>query len=512
MAENFAPIAARKPDDAALVDERGSVTWRTFNADVNRLIHAWRAAGLGVGDTVGVLCGNRVELFEVLAAAMHAGVVVVPLNWHWVADEIAYVLADAEARAVLVDVDFVDVASDATTRLEREVPVLPVGGDEYRALLAAQPDDEPAGQVLAGPMFYTSGTTGRPKGVRNSLTRAGLPASIWQLVAAGAVAQLELPTDGVTLLCGPAYHSAQWAFTMLPFLVGGSIVMRQRFDATEILDLIDRHQVTNVHLVPTQLTRLLRLPAETRARFSGASLRVVYHGAAPCPPQTKRQMIDWWGPKLVEYYGGTEGAMLSTINSTDWLAHPTSVGKPWPSVEVLVLHDDGTACAPGEEGTLYVRNLLGMDFEYHRDPAKTEAAHREPGVFTLGDIGYLDTDGYLHLSDRRIDLIISGGVNIYPAEIEGVLQAHPAVRDVAVFGIPNDEFGEEVKAAVELEDGFEASPALVADLLAYSRDHLAGYKVPRSIDFEDQLPRHPTGKLYKRVLRDAYWQGTGRRI
>jgi long-chain acyl-CoA synthetase len=512
MAENFAPLAARKPEQAALVDERQTVTWREFDTHVNQLIAALRGLGLGVGDTVGVLCGNRVELFEVLAATMHAGIVVVPLNWHWVADEIAYVLDDAEARALLVDPDFVGVARDALERLDRDLLVVTVGDDEYRARLAAQPGAEPDAQALGGPMFYTSWTTGRPKGVRNSLTRAGLPASTWQLAATGAVAQLALPTDGVTLLCGPAYHSAQWAFSMLPFLAGGSVVMRQHFDAAETLELIDRHQVTNVHLVPTQLTRLLRLPDATRAAFSGASLRVVYHGAAPCPPEVKRRMIDWWGPKLVEYYGGTEGAMLSTIDSPEWLDHPTSVGKPWSTVEVLVLHDDGSPCAVGEEGTLYVRNLLGMDFEYHGDEAKTAAAHREPGVFTLGDIGYLDADGYLHLSDRRIDLIISGGVNIYPAEIEGVMQAHPAVRDVAVFGIPNDEFGEEVKAAVELEAGYEPSPALVAELLGHCRENLAGYKVPRSIDFEAELPRHPTGKLYKRVLRDVYWQDTGRRI
>jgi long-chain acyl-CoA synthetase len=512
MAENFAPMADRKPEQAALVDEHQTRTWREFNATVNQLIEALRARGLGVGDTVGLLCGNRVELFEILAATMHAGIVVVPLNWHWIAEEIAYVLDDAEARAVLVDPDFAAVARDAAGRANRDVPVITVGDDAYRAWLAEYPTREPDGQALGGPMFYTSGTTGRPKGVRNSLTRAGLPASTWQLVATGAVAQLALPTDGVTLLCGPAYHSAQWAFSMLPFLAGGAVVMRHQFDAAETLALIDEHHVTNLHLVPTQLTRLLRLPDAVRDQFSGESLEVVYHGAAPCPPDVKRRMIEWWGPKLVEYYGGTEGAMLSTIDSVDWLAHPTSVGKPWPSVEVLVLGDDGSPRAVGEEGTLYVRNLLGMDFEYHGDEAKTAAAHREPGVFTLGDVGYLDRDGYLHLSDRRIDMIISGGVNIYPAEIEGVLQAHPAVRDAAVFGIPNDEFGEEVKAAVELEPGHDPSPALTAELLDHSRAHLAGYKVPRSIDYEAALPRYPTGKLYKRVLRDAYWQDTGRRI
>jgi long-chain acyl-CoA synthetase len=443
---------------------------------------------------------------------MHAGLVVVPLNWHWVAEEIAYVLGDAGARALLVDEELAAIGADAVGRLDPGIAVIRVGGDDYARLLEAQPTREPADQTLAGPMFYTSGTTGRPKGVRNALTSAGMPASTWQLFAAGAVENLGFPTDGVTLLCGPGYHSAQWAFAMFPLLAGGTVVMRQRFDPAETLALIDRYRVTNVHFVPTQLLRLLRLPDEVRARFSGSSLQVVFHGAAPCPPDVKRRMIAWWGPKLVEYYGGTEGAMLATITAEEWLAHPTSVGKPWPIVDVLVLRDDGTECAVGEVGTLYVRSRLGMDFEYHRDPAKTAAAHHEPGVFTLGDVGYLDEEGYLHLSDRRIDLIISGGVNIYPAEVEGVLQAHPAVRDVAVFGVPNDEYGEEVKAAVELEDGVDPSDALAAELLASCREHLAGYKVPRSIDFEAALPRHPTGKLYKRLLRDRYWEATGRRI
>jgi long-chain acyl-CoA synthetase len=512
VAENFRQFAARRPDGLALADERGTLTWAAFDQRVNRLIHALRAAGLGAGDRIAVLCANRTELFEVLGAAMHAGIVVVPLNWHWVADEVAYVLDDAEVRALLVDDDFRAVADEAQARLDRDLLVVPIGGDAYQDLLDAQPGGEPADQLAAGPMFYTSGTTGRPKGVRNALTHAGLPASVWQLVAAGAVDTLALPTDGVTLLCGPAYHSAQWAFAMLPFLNGGAVVMRQRFDAAETLTLIDEFRVTNLHLVPTQLHRLLRLPDDVRARFSGESLRVVYHGAAPCPPDVKRRMIEWWGPRLVEYYGGTEGAMLSTITSDEWLAHPTSVGKPWSSVEVVVLDDDDTPCPIGQEGTLYCRSRLGTDFEYHRDPAKTEAAHRGPGLFTLGDVGYLDDEGYLHLSDRRIDLIISGGVNIYPAEIEGVLQAHPAVRDAAVFGIPNDEYGEEVKGAVQLEEPGAASGELSVALLAYCHEHLAAYKVPRSLDFVAELPRYPTGKLYKRLLRDPYWEGTGRRI
>jgi long-chain acyl-CoA synthetase len=512
MAEAFAPIAARKAAPPALVDARTTRTWREFDERVNRLIHGLRGLGLGAGDHVAVLSANRVELFEVLGAVMHAGVVVVPLNWHWIAEEIAYVLDDAEVRVLLTDPEHAAAARAAAELAASDVSVVTIGDDGYEAWLAAQPADAPAEQVLAGPMFYTSGTTGRPKGVRNMLTRAGMPASTWGLITQGAIENLGLPTDGVTLLCGPAYHSAQWAFAVFPLLAGGTLVIRARFDAAEVLELIDREHVTNLHLVPTQLVRLLRLPDDVRARFSGESLQIVHHGAAPCPPDVKRQMLAWWGPVLVEYYGGTEGAMLSTITAEEWLAHPTSVGKPWASVEVLVVRDDGTECEVGEVGTLYVRNTLGTDFEYHGDPDKTAAAHRSPGVFTLGDVGYLDDEGYLHLSDRRIDMIISGGVNIYPAEIEGVLAAHPAVRDVAVFGVPDDEYGEAVQAAVQLEDGVAASEALADELRDYCRAHLAAYKVPRGVDFEAELPRHPTGKLYKRLLRDRYWAGTGRQI
>ena len=518
MTEALAPIVGRKADEPALVDERGTTTWRELDQRSNRLVHALRAAGLEAGDVIAVLCGNRRELFEITLAAGHTGVIVVPVNWHWVPDEIAYVLNDADAKALFVETSYLDVAREAAGQRGAAMLNVIIGGDgsnlvPYEDLVAGQPADEPRDQTVGGPMFYTSGTTGRPKGVRSSLTQAGgAPASFLSFAAQAFAAQLGAPTDGVTLLCGPAYHSAQWAFSMFPMLGGNQIVMRQHFDAAEALELIDRYAVTNLHLVPTQMTRLLRLPDDVRAAFSGESLEIVWHGAAPCPPDVKRRMIEWWGPKLVEYYGGTEGAILSTIDSNDWLEHPTSVGKPWGTVEVLVVRDDGSPCDVGEAGSLYVRNLLGIDFEYHGDPAKTAAAHLEPGVFTLGDIGYLDDDGYLHLSDRKIDMVISGGVNIYPAEIEGVLAAHAAVRDVAVFGIPDDEYGEQVKAVVELEQGHDSSDALLAALAAHCREHLAGYKVPRSIDVAASLPRMPTGKLAKRTLRDPYWEGTGRSI
>lgn len=247
-------------------------------------------------------------------------------------------------------------------------------------------------------------------------------------------------------------------------------------------------------------------------RFSGASLQVVWHGAAPCPSEVKRRMIDWWGPVIAEYYGSTEGSIVTTVSAEEWLERPGTVGRPTALVELSIRDDQGRIVGPGESGQIYVRNLMGSDFEYHNEPDKTAAAHLEPGVFTFGDIGYLDEAGYLYLSDRKIDMIISGGVNIYPAEIEAVLLTHPAVEDAAVFGIPNEEFGEEVKAAVSLRPGHVPGDTLTQELIGHCRKHLAGYKAPRSVDYAEALPRLETGKLYKRILRDRYWQSGERRI
>jgi long-chain acyl-CoA synthetase len=389
----------------------------------------------------------------------------------------------------------------------------PAGLQSYEALLAESPGDEVPATGLGGPMFYTSGTTGRPKGVvSGSFSGDDKPVELMMLVGQAIVGNLGMPEIGRTLLIGPVYHSAQWAFSFLPLLAGNAVVMRHGFDAEETLDLIDEFAITNIHLVPTQFVRMLRVDEDKRARFDGSSLQAVWHGAAPCSPDIKRAMIDWWGEKISEYYGSTESAIISTISSAEWLERPGSLGKPLAGIEVRVIKEDGSLAATGESGQLYFRNQMGTDFEYHKDPEKTKEAHLEPGVFSVGDIGYLDEDGYLFMSDRKIDMIISGGVNIYPAEIEGVLISHPAVADAAVFGIPNEEFGEEVKAAVELLAEYAPSDELAAELRGHCRDHLAGYKTPRSVDFEEELPRHPTGKLYKRLLRDRYWEGRDRKI
>ncbi len=523
MTQLLRGTAEKHPDTAALVDERGSTTWSDFDERANRLIHALRARGLAAGSTVALMTGNRREAFEVTMAAAHAAWVIVPVNWHWVEDELVYVVQDATADALVVEDRFLDVARATADRLGTACPVRIVIGDTgsadsasfeaYESVVASGSPTEPLDQAMGGPMFYTSGTTGFPKGVRSSLTTVGADVGMLELIGAGFSDMLGLPSDGVTLLEGPMYHSAQWVFSVFPLVGKGStVVMRHQFDAAETLELIDRHAVTNVHLVPTQLLRMLKLPEPVRAGFDGSSLVVAHHGAAPCPPAVKRSMLEWWGPKVTEYYGGTEGGFLTMISGPEWLERPGSIGRALATIDLRVVDDDGRQCPANTSGQIYFKSLMGNDFEYHNAPDKTAAAHSSDGYGTLGDIGYVDDDGFVFLSDRKIDMIISGGVNIYPAEIEGVLVTHPAVADAAVFGVPDDEFGEQVKAVVELADGVEGDDGLARALIDHVREHLAGYKAPRTVDFTVALPRTPTGKLLKRRLRDPYWEGSGRTI
>ena len=522
MATLTASFAEQRGDQPALIDELGTTAWAQFDERVNRLVNGLRAAGLAAGDTVAVIVGNRREWFEVAMACAHGGWTYVPVNWHWVADELAYVLDDAGVVALVVDGRYADTVNAALAD-ERAAEVRLVVGIDARALAATQPivdyadliagadPAEPADQRLGGPMFYTSGTTGRPKGVRGSLLgNADMTPDVLKLVAGGFASMFPIP--GTTLLCGPFYHSAQYAFSFLPLIAGSAVVMQHKYDAAGVLELIDRHGVTNTHLVPTQMKRLVELPDAVKDGFDGSSLALVLHGAAPCSPAVKRALIEWWGPRITEYYGSTEGSVVTLITSEEWLVRGGSVGKPLPTVDVLVVDDQGNEVPTGQEGTLYFRNKMGMTFEYHNDPDKTASVHRAPGVATSGDVGYLDEDGYLWLSDRRIDMIISGGVNIYPAEIEGVLQGHPDVVDAAVIGVPDDEFGEQVKAIVALADGVESTAEETQRLIAHCRGLLAGYKAPRTIDYVDEIPRSEAGKIQKRPLREPYWAGRDRRI
>ena len=526
MAELLLPHAVDSSEIPAVSDEFGSTNWKVFNERVNQLIHGLRRQGLETGDTFSVLSGNRREYLEAFAAAAHGGWLLVPINWHLVPAEISYILENSESKAFLIDSRYYELGMQAINleNAPKISPVVVMGEPSfnnsnqpenilsYEEFLSKEKSHEPENQSLGGPMFYTSGTTGHPKGVKSALSQTGTPVGTLKMIGDGLSGMLSIQPRGKTLLVGPIYHSAQWAFSFLPMLAGSGIVMRHKFDESETLRLIDNHEITNIHLVPTQFTRMLRLDEEEKADFKGRSLNVVWHGAAPCPPQIKKQMIEWWGPIICEYYGSTEGSIVTTVSSEEWLARPGTLGKPTPITEIVVVKEDGTKAEAGESGQLYVRNLMGSDFEYHNEPEKTAEAHREPGLFTFGDIGYLDEDGYLFMSDRKIDMIISGGVNIYPAEIEGVLVNHESVLDAAVFGIPNEEYGEEVKAAIQLVEGFSADEGLATELKAYCRERLAGFKVPKSIDFETELPRHPTGKLLKRILRDKYWKEQERKI
>jgi long-chain acyl-CoA synthetase len=361
-----------------------------------------------------------------------------------------------------------------------------------------------------GPMIYTSGTTGRPKGVKRF--RPERLAAALENYRNGARA-IGLDGAGPHLVTGPCYHAAPGMFAVYDHMNGAPLVIMPRWDEREALRLLASREIAHTHLVPTMFVRLLRLPESERAAFRAPALKVVLHGAAPITAPVKRRMIEWWGPVLIEYWGGTESGVITAIGSEEWLAHPESVGRAVPGYEVFSVDDTGKRLPPGEVGMLYARHArVQQMFEYHADEKKTASSYLEPGVFTLGDIGSVDAQGYVRLADRSAHTIISGGVNIYPAEIEGVLQEHPAVGDVAVFGIPDDEWGEQVKAAVELAPGHAPSPALADELIAFARARLAAYKVPRSVDFERALPRQTSGKLYVRQLRDRYWQGRERKI
>ena len=486
----------RRRTRAELVDRATRTGW---------LLHA---AGVGPGDTVALLLGNRVELVELATAAALAGVRYTAVNWHLTADEVRYVVADSGARLLVTEPRYAAVAGEATVGTGVEVVV---AGPQLDGLVDASDDtpfalDGPAGRS----MLYTSGTTGRPKGV----LRTGPATVADQLAALAAVGRgVGLDGGGPHLVTGPLYHAAPLGFAIGDLHAGAELVLMPRFDAEGTLALVDERGVRATHLVPTMFVRLLRLDDGVRAAFDGGSLRTVLHGAAPVSPRVKARMIEWWGPVLTEYWGTSEAGVFTVVTSDEWLDHPGTVGRPVAHYDVVAVDPDGAELPPGEVGTLYCRHRVHQRvFEYHGAPGKTAAAHRAGGGFTMGDIGRVDVDGFVYLADRAANVIVSGGVNIYPAEVEHVLAEHPAIADVAVFGIPDDEWGEQVKAAVQLRPGVEASPALEADVVAFARNRLAGFKVPRSIDVEDELPRHPTGKLYTRLLRDRYWAGRDRRV
>ncbi|HEU4425178.1 MAG TPA: AMP-binding protein [Pilimelia sp.] len=498
--------------DIAIVDDRGALSWNRLGERVNRWVNLLTDRGLGPGDRLACVLDNRRETFEVLLACLHAGITVVPINWHLTEPEIAYILSDSNSQALVVAEPYASVAARAAARTPDCCRLrLVVGASDglswVDGLLAAEPllaaadSGEHPRQCCGSVMLYTSGTTGAPKGVVNGLFEVGAPFSRVAKLKDYARVVLGVPVRERFLLDAPWYHSSQLFFALLALLHGCRLVIRDHFDAATTLAVIDREQITTAHLVPTQLVRLLRLDPAVKQAFSGASLRRVWHGGGPCPMDVKREMIDWWGPVLVEYYGATEGGAITLIDTEDWLRRPGSVGRAVAPNEILVVGEDGAPLPPGSSGRVFVRRK-GRSFHYHNAPEKTRSAHLAADTFTFGDVGHLDSDGYLFLTGRAQDLIVSGGVNIYPAEVEAVLLAHPAVRDAAVVGVPDEEFGERVVAVIEREG--DAPGDLAAVLDRHCRRSLAGFKSPRAYHIVDALPRAATGKLAKAELRDRY--------
>ena len=510
----FWAAAEAEPDRVALVDPGGR-SWRAGEVlgRANQIVHGLRARGVEAGDRVATLLPNGAELIHFLLASFQAGWHYVAINTHLTAPEVAYILGDAGVAAIVGHERFGSVLRDASRDIEipaeGRVAVGDVAGfTSLEDVVSGQPVTRPADRLAGQFMQYTSGTTGRPKAVLRDLP--DLDPETWVRLYGPNLARYDITLGGddVHLVTSPMYHLAPLAFAVLSMHFEHTVVLMDGWDAETALALIERHRVTSTHMVPTQFHRLLLLDEATRARYDVSSLRNVMHAAAPCPVETKRRMLEWFGPVIYEYYGATEGGG-TMVRPHEWLTHPGTVGRPWEGAGVRILDDKGRDVPPGTVGTVYLK--LQADFDYKGDPEKT-AANRVGDYFTVGDVGELDDEGYLYLRDRKIDMIISGGVSIYPAEVEVALLAHPAVADVAVFGIPHEDRGEEVKAVVEPADGWRAGPDRARVLLAHCTEQLAAYKRPRSIDFVDALPRDPNGKLYKRQLRDRYWAGRDARI
>ena len=472
-----------------------------------RCAHLLRAAGLGPGDHVAVLMENRAEVFEVCWAAVRSGLYVTVVNTRLSADEAGYVVHDSGSRVLVTSVALGELATAIAPGTPLVHRRLVVGGelaghDDYEAALAAAQDGPLPVETEGETMLYSSGTTGRPKGVKRPLS-GGPVGTVFRVGA--SVRAMAYDDSTVYLSPAPIYHAAPLGYTMAVHRLGGTVVMMAKFDAEQTLRLIAEYRVSHAQFVPTMFVRLLRLPEPVRAAYDLSSLRSVVHAAAPCPVELKQSMIDWWGPIIWEYYAGTEGNGMTLIDAEDWLAHPGSVGRSRIG-DVHIVGEGGRELPRGETGTVYFSG--GARFEYHGDPVKTHGSYHPLGWSTLGDVGHLDRDGYLYLTDRLSHMIISGGVNIYPQETENVLAMHPEVADVAVIGVPDPEMGEQVKAVVQLVHPDRAGAALADELIEYCRARLAHYKCPRSVDFATELPRHENGKLYKRLLTDAYRAGT----
>ena len=504
--------AAKNPDKPAYIFAASgeTVTYGDLEARSNQGAQLFRSLGLAVGDHIAIMMENHPAFFTLCWAAQRAGLYYTAISYRLQEEEVAYIVEDCEAKVFITTHAQRDLAGRLAGRLNVHRFMLDgtiEGFGSWEDAAAAQPATPIADETEGADMLYSSGTTGRPKGIKVPLSGEPLGSAGGLLGLTQALYQMD---ENVRYLSpAPLYHSAPLRYNMAVMRHGGTSVIMERFDPEEALALIEKHRLTHGQFVPTMFVRMLKLPEADRLRYDVSSLKVAIHAAAPCPVPVKQAMRDWWGPVIHEYYAGTEGNGFCAAGPQEWLAHPGTVGRPLLGA-VHICDDDGRELPPGETGTIYFSD--GGTFEYHNDPDKTADSQHpsQRGWTTLGDMGYLDDDGFLFLTDRKTFMIISGGVNIYPQEVENLLVTHEKVADVAVFGVPNEEFGEEVKAVVQPISMALAGPELAEELIAFCRANLAHLKCPRSVDFEAELPRHPTGKLYKRLLRDRYWEGHGK--
>jgi long-chain acyl-CoA synthetase len=498
--------AATQPDKPAFIMAASgeTVTYRQLDERSNQGAQLFREMGLKVGDGIAIFMENNVHYLPLCWAAQRSGLYFTCISSRLTAGEVEYIVKDCTAKIFISSSQMGDVAKELGQMMPG-VKKLMFGGtmpgyEPAEDAIRPMPTTPVADETPGVDMLYSSGTTGRPKGVRRALTGGSLvqPNPLLMLT------KMLYGFDENTTYLSPAplYHAAPLRYNMAVHGFGGTTIIMEHFDPETALGLIGKYKTSHSQWVPTMFVRMLKLPEAVRSKFDVSSMKVAIHAAAPCPIPVKKQMIEWWGPVIYEYYAGTEGNGFCAINSQEWLAHPGSVGKALLG-ELHIVGEDGNDCPVGESGTVFFAN--GPEFAYHNDAKKTAESKNEKGWSTLGDVGYVDKDGYLYLTDRKAFMIISGGVNIYPQEAENVLINHPKVADVAVIGIPNEDFGEEVKAVVQPMNWADATPELAEELVAYCRQHLSAMKCPRSVDFERELPRHPTGKLYKRLIRDRYW-------
>lgn len=503
--------ARRTPDRQAIISPSGNLTWREFNEQANRLVRVLRQAGLQAGDGVALLAHNGPEFAVTWAATQRAGLRLTAVNWHQSPEIIAYVVDNCDARALIASGRFAAGAMEAVKLSDKLAVKLSFAGAidgfaDFDTALAQQDASDIADAEPGSTMLYTSGTTGRPKGVY----RRTRPVVSQLTGVCNETAQWN-PASDISLLTGPLYHAAPLGINfVIPVNAGVTTLLMDKWDAEETLRLIASHKATHTHVVPTMMHRMLQLPEETRKKYDVSSMRWMIHGAAPCPAHVKKAMMDWFGPVLYEYYSSTEGGGVF-VRPHEWLAKPGTVGKPVPGVEIKLLDINGEPVPQGQEGLIYVKAPATGRFEYYKEEGKTDASYRGDW-FTLGDMGRLDEDGDLFLTGRTAELIISGGVNIYPVEIDEVLIRHPLIADAAVVGVPNEDWGEEIKAVVELKDGVAASDETKQSILDFAKDRLPGFQRPRTIDFVETLPRNAAGKVLRAQVRAPYWAGRSKSI